>query len=109
MLSATERKRYGYGSNPFRPKKTAETTFTRIHRLRISAAAIMNFQLPPNSAIASAARSASVKCAASSGCLMIFAANFGEVHGWFGKLHAHRFHLLDDDLRNSQIPEPLVV
>src|SRR5213592_3379982 len=41
--------------------------------------------------------------------LMIFASNFGQVHGWFGKLHPHRFHLPDNDLRNSQIAKPLVI
>jgi len=41
--------------------------------------------------------------------LMIFASNFGQVHGWFGKLHPHRFHLPDNDLRNSQIAKRLVI
>src|SRR5438477_13158822 len=43
------------------------------------------------------------------GGLMIFAANLGKVHRWLGKLHVHVLHLLDNDLRNGQIPEPFVV
>src|SRR5438874_4463917 len=41
--------------------------------------------------------------------LMIFTANFGQVYRWFGQLHVHLFHLLDDDLRNCQIAKPLMI
>src|SRR5919106_6490785 len=40
---------------------------------------------------------------------MIFAPNLREVHGWLRKLHVHIFHLPNNDLRNSEIPEPIVV
>jgi len=42
------------------------------------------------------------------GGLMIFTPNLREVHGWLGILHVQILHLLDDDLRDSQVPKPLM-
>ena len=41
--------------------------------------------------------------------LMIFAANFRQIHGRLWHLHIHFFHCAGNDLRNRQIAKPLVV
>ena len=40
---------------------------------------------------------------------MIFAPNVRDVHGWLRELHVHIFHRLDNDFRNSKVPEPFVI
>ena len=63
MLSTRLSRMKGYLSNDF---CESSTVFITTHTIRNPIAVKMNFQLPPNSAITSAARSASVSCAASS-------------------------------------------
>src|SRR6266849_3249474 len=43
------------------------------------------------------------------GRLVIFAANFRQIHGRLWQLHIHFFHRAGNDLRNGQIAEPLMV
>src|SRR4029453_4493702 len=57
--------RNGYGSKAILPSH-ANQMFIHTQTLTKNTAAIMNFQLPPNSAMRSAARSERVSCAASS-------------------------------------------